>query len=56
MLFETFKNLVLVLVTSAMVIKINKKDDIIIKIVLYIYYPLHFQKNTAKIKLLINII
>lgn len=34
--------------------KASKKDKIILKRVLCIYYPLHFQKNTIEVKALIN--
>lgn len=39
------KNLVLVLVTSAPVIEVSKKDDILLEKVLCIYYLMLFKKN-----------
>lgn len=45
-----FKNLVSVLVISVLVIKASKKNNIILKRVLYIYYLLCFQKDILEIE------
>lgn len=44
-MLKTFKNLVSILATFVLVIKANKKDNIILKKVLYIKYPIKFKKN-----------
>lgn len=50
---EIFKKLVLVLATSVPIIKVNKEDNMVLKRVFYIYYPIQFQKN--KMQVLINL-
>lgn len=46
--------LVFVLVTSASIVVIYKKIDLLLKPVLCIYYTMHFKKNHVKIWILIT--
>lgn len=48
------KKLVSVLAISVLKIETNKEDEVIQKKVLRIHYLLHFQKNTIKIKTLLD--
>lgn len=55
-LHQISKKQVLVLVTSMLVTKANKKDDnMTLARISYIYYPLHFPKNINKIQALLNL-
>ena len=44
----------LILTTSVPVTRASKEDDVVLERVLYIYYLLHFWKNTVEAKTLIN--
>lgn len=52
------KKLVSILAISALMIvagkKINKKADVVLKQISYIYYPLYFWKDTAEMRALID--
>lgn len=50
------KKLVLILATSALMTEAGKKDEIILKRVFCIYYPLYFQKNIIEVKISINFV
>lgn len=51
-LFRTFKKLVSILATPALVTKASKKNNIVLKRASCIYYPVWFKKD--KVKALIN--
>lgn len=53
-MLKIFKKLVLVLVIFVPIIKISKKNNVILNKILYILYPLYFQKETIEIKVLID--
>lgn len=51
---KIFKKLVSIFATSTFMTKTSKKDKVVLKRVLYIYYLLYFQKNTIEIKALLD--
>lgn len=44
----------MILATFAPMTKASKENKVVLERVLCIYYSLHFQKNTAEVKALIN--
>lgn len=51
---NTSKKLVLVLATSALMTKASKENEVALNWVFCIYYPFCFQKDTIKVKALID--
>ena len=51
---RTSKKLVLILATSLPITEASKEDEVVLKRIPCIYYPLYFRKNTAKVKTLLN--